>query len=42
VTAPAFASEADAIAGEPVLFTISKDFELPGPSTTVDVPFTAP
>jgi len=42
VTAPAFATEADATAGGPVLFTISKDFSLPAPSPTVDVPFAAP
>ena len=42
LTAPTFATEADAIAGGPVLLTISKDFELPAASPTIDVPFSAP
>jgi hypothetical protein len=41
LTAPAFANDADAAAGQPVLFTISQDFTLPGPAT-VAVPFSAP
>jgi hypothetical protein len=37
-----FASADDATAGTPVLFTISKDFELPAAAQAVDVPFAAP
>jgi hypothetical protein len=42
VTAPAFATDADAAAGQPILFTISQDFELRAPTATVDVPFAVP
>ena len=41
LTAPVFASEAEAIAGGPVLFTLSHDFELPA-AGPIDVPFSKP
>jgi hypothetical protein len=42
LTAPVFASQDDATAGEPVLFTITRDFDLPSPAAPIDVPFSAP
>jgi hypothetical protein len=42
LSAKAYASEQDATAGDPVLFTIGQDFDVPAPADNVDVPFTPP
>jgi hypothetical protein len=41
-SARVYASEKDATTGDPALLTIDRDFDLPAPADTVDVPFTPP